>query len=133
MKALILLLLLGLLSGLCAQTITGMIVGSVTDPTGLAVVAASVTLTRTTTGVQRKAETNTSGDFSFAALEPGAYDLAVEARGFKKTERTTINLTANERLSTGTIALVVGALTESITVQAEGTVVQIASTGTPAC
>ena len=105
-----------------------MIVGSVTDPTGLAVAGASVTLTRTSTGAQRKAETNTSGDFSFAALEPGAYDVAVEARGFKKAERTSMNLTANERLSAGTVKLEVGAMTESITVEAEGMAVQTAST-----
>ncbi|HBY59704.1 MAG TPA: TonB-dependent receptor, partial [Solibacterales bacterium] len=88
---------------------------------------ASVTLTSATTGVQRKLQTPTTGDFVFNAVEPGAYTVDVEMQGFKKVQRTNVNLTANERLSLGSIALEVGSLTESVTVRAEGAAVQIAS------
>jgi hypothetical protein len=117
----------GLAQVASAQTITGTIVGSVTDPSGLAVVGAKVTITQTTTGVQRTAETSATGDFAFNSVTPGIYNLAVEAAGFKKVERTQMNLPASERLSTGAIALEVGNVTESVTVEAQGAAVQVAS------
>lgn len=110
-----------------AQTTTGSISGTVLDPTGLAVAGANVTLTVTATGVQRKQVTSMSGDFVFNAVEPGVYQLAVESAGFKQVQRTNINLTANERLSLGNIALEVGSVTESVTVQSQGASVQTAS------
>jgi hypothetical protein len=120
-------LLLGLVTGLCAQTITGSIMGTVADPSGLAIAGASVTLTQANTGVSRNAQTSPTGDFAFNAIDPGVYNLSVEFKGFKKAQRTSINLTANERLSVGTIALEVGSMTESITVEAQGAAVQVAS------
>ena len=109
------------------QTTSGAVVGTVTDASGAAVVAADVTLIQAATGVQRKAQTQSSGDFVFNAVDPGTYTLTVEAKGFKRMERTSLNLTANERLPVGTIALEVGSLTESVTVKSEGAVVQTAS------
>jgi len=110
-----------------AQTTSGAVVGTVTDGSGAAVVAADVTLIQAATGVQRKAQTQASGDFAFNAVDPGTYTLTVEAKGFKRMERTSLNLTANERLPVGTIALEVGSLNESVTVKSEGAVVQTAS------
>ena len=110
-----------------AQTISGTILGSVGDPSGLAVTNAEVTLTQTTTGVQRKAQTNGAGDFVFNSVVPGVYSLLVESAGFKKVERTSINLSANERLSTGVIALEIGNVAETVTVAAQGAAVQVAS------
>lgn len=110
-----------------AQTITGTIVGTVTDSSGLAVVNADVVLTQTATGAQRKAKTLGGGDFVLSALEPGPYTVSVSAAGFKTTEKTNLNLTAAERLSVGVIALQVGQVTESVMVKAEAAVVQTAS------
>ncbi len=128
-KLLVSTLLLGLvlIPGLYAQTITGSILGTVADPSGLAISGASVTLTQANTGVSRSAQSSATGDFAFNAIDPGVYNLSVEFKGFKKTQRTSINLTANERLSVGTIALEVGSMTESITVEAQGAAVQVAS------
>ncbi|MCX6631646.1 MAG: carboxypeptidase regulatory-like domain-containing protein, partial [Candidatus Solibacter sp.] len=89
--------------------------------------AADITLTQTTTGVQRKAQTTASGDFVFNSVAPGVYSVTVEAPGFKKLERTAVNLSANERLSVGVLTMQVGSLAESVTVQAEGTAVQVTS------
>ena len=130
MKTLVQILAIGLLgtaTSVVAQTTTGTIIGSVTDPSGLAVSSAGVTLTQTTTGVQIKTQTMSTGDFVFNAIEPGRYDITVEAPGFKKAQRTAINLTANDRLPVGTIALEVGNVTESVTVKAQGAEVQTAS------
>ena len=115
------------LPALMGQTTTGSIVGTITDPSGSAVPGAGITLTQTGTLVQRKTRSLSTGDFAFNAVEPGTYNLTVEIQGFKRVERTSLNLSANDRLSAGNIALEVGSLTESVTVNAEGSVVQTAS------
>jgi carboxypeptidase family protein/TonB-dependent receptor-like protein len=117
-------LLAGTLSG---QTVTGSIVGSVADPTGLPVTGATVTLVQVATGASREARTDERGDFVFASLTPGEYDLAIAATGFKKMERKQVALSAAERLPVGLLTLEVGALTESVTVTAQGAVLQTAS------
>jgi len=116
-----------LLSVAFGQTTTGTIVGSVSDPSGLAIAGATVTLIESATTVQRKTETLATGDFAFNTVQPGVFQIKVEAAGFKTFERTSINLVANDRLSVGTIALQIGSATESVTVKAEGAAVQTAS------
>ena len=116
-----------LLSVAFGQTTTGTIVGSVSDPSGLAIAGATVTLIESATTVQRKTETLSTGDFAFNTVQPGVFQIKVEAAGFKTFERTSINLVANDRLSVGTIALQIGSATESVTVKAEGAAVQTAS------
>jgi hypothetical protein len=111
-----------------AQSITGTIIGVVTDSSGLAVNGAVVTLVNTATGVQREIRTSISGDFSFNAVLPGAYTVSVVAPGFKKAERTSVNLTASETLSLGSITLEIGSVSESVTVVSQGAAVQTAST-----
>ena len=96
-KTLCTLLLLSLAVGLKSQTTTGSIVGTATDPSGLAVTGADVTITSKATGVSRNMKTAASGDFEFNVLDPGVYTVSIAASGFRREERTDINLTANER------------------------------------
>ena len=113
--------------GAWAQTITGTISGTVTDPTGQAVAGATITLINEGTGDLRSANTDITGGFVFTAVVPGAYTVKVESKGFQTFQRTGNRLTANERLSLGTIQLTIGTLTETVTVTAEGATVQTAS------
>ena len=53
-----------------AQTTTGAIVGTVADPSGSAIVAADVTLIQTTSGVQRKTQTQANGEFKVLVVGP---------------------------------------------------------------
>jgi len=110
-----------------AQTLTGSIVGSVKDPSGLAVAGAAVTLTLPATGVERRFLTDERGDFVFTALEPGEYTIRVAAEGFRAVERRSVILSTSETLSVGAIALEVGAVTERVTVSGQPSVVQTAS------
>jgi len=110
-----------------AQTITGTIIGSVKDPSGLAVAGASVTLTQAATGGQRQARTNEQGDFVFSSLQPGEYSVAVVSTGFKRYEKRAVVLSASETLPVGDLTLEVGAVAETVTVTAQGAVVQTAS------
>src|SRR5256885_12356796 len=108
-------------SALLAQSSSGTITGRVLDPTGQAVPAATLTLTKTDTRDARTLSTTATGDFVFTALQPGPYTLTVKASGFKTFEKTDLNLSASERLPAGDIVLQVGSLTETINVTSDTT------------
>jgi hypothetical protein len=109
---------------LAAQSVTGTISGTVTDTSDHAVAGASVTLLNEGTGDARKGTTSATGAFTFPSVQPGAYTVRVENKGFQTYERRNNRLTANEQLALGTIALAVGELTETVTVEAAGTAVE---------
>src|SRR5262245_13966562 len=109
------------------QTVTGMISGAVTDASGQIIQNATVTLVNERTGAARTVTTNDAGGFVFAAAPPGIYTITVDQKGFRKFERKGNALTANERLSIGNIALVIGELSETVTTNASVTPVQTES------
>src|SRR6185437_13594829 len=100
---------------------------TVVDPQGLALSGAKITLTATSTGGVRTATSDGQGNFFFPELNPGTYQLQIEASGFNTLQQTGIVLSANEERSVGSIALQVGAMTQSVTVSAEAVQVQTAS------
>ena len=59
-------------------------------------------------GISRKAATNGSGDFLFASLPIGSYDLTVTSTGFKKYEAKGVVLNVGEKARVN-VALEVGA------------------------
>ena len=65
-----------------AQTVTGAVRGTITDPSGAIVPGAIVTVTNSATGVQTSATTNQSGEYSIRFLQIGQYKLTVKAQGF---------------------------------------------------
>ncbi len=77
---------------LAAQTTTGRILGSVTDPTGATVAGATVTVTDVERGISRSFTTDDSGAYTAANLQPGVYKVRVEAKGFKSVERTGVQI-----------------------------------------
>ncbi len=115
-----------------AQTITGEISGTVTDPSGAVVPQADVELVREGTSATRTGATNQSGIFVFAALPPGIYRLKVSATGFRGYEQTGVVLTANDRVSVGQVELQVGVTAETVTVSAATSQVQTESVQTTA-
>jgi hypothetical protein len=122
-----LILALALVTHARAQTITSSITGSVRDASGLPISGAEVALRNTATGAERKALSNERGDFVFASLQPGAYDVSVTMAGFKTTERRGVRLSASETLALGGIEMEIGAVTERVTVSAQVATVQTAS------
>lgn len=113
-----------------AQQVTGTITGSVVDPQDQVLPGANVTLVNEETDEERTIVSNDAGAFSFPALQPGVYALRVERPGFKSYERKGITLTANERLALGGVGMVVGEVSEVVTVNSEGARVQISSDNT---
>src|SRR5262252_8049621 len=111
-----------------AQTVTGVISGTVMDASGNAVAGAMVRLINEGTNDARVLTTNESGDFRFTAVLPGTYTIKVEQKGFSSFERRGNVLTANEHLAVGELAMKVGELSDVVTTVAEGTPVQTEST-----
>jgi len=108
---------------LLGQLPTGSIVGSVYDRTGATVAGAQLVLKDTATGTPRATTTSTAGSYEFLELRPGTYDLAVEARGFRRTvERNiVVNVGLVVRLE---VTLQVGDVTETVEVTAETPLVE---------
>ncbi len=99
-----------------SQTVRGTILGTVTDNTGAVIRGATVAARQTATGLVRTERTNESGEYSIPQLPVGSYVLSVEQPGFKKTERTGIELRVDDRLRID-VNLPVGDLTEVVAVQ----------------
>ena len=68
--------------------------GDVTDPSGAAVPNATVTATDVNTKATRTGETDADGHFLFSQINPGTYQVVVEARGFapSKSEPTAVGV-----------------------------------------
>jgi len=76
---------------------TGSITGTIRDTTGAVVPNASVTLTDTGTRNALKTTSNSEGDYLFAAIPPGIYDLSVTAVGFNAYDAKGIILRVSAR------------------------------------
>src|SRR5262252_6950841 len=81
-SALMILLALILLSPLVspAQVNTANLSGVVSDPQGLGVKSAKVTVQNKATGAERSSVADEDGHYSFVGLPPGTYKMTVEPR-----------------------------------------------------
>ena len=110
--------LLLMCSAAWGQQSFGSITGTVSDPQGARIPAASVTITNTDTNTVSRMETNTTGYFEVNLLNPGNYTITVEASGFKRVVRTGLVLNVAGRLDVP-VQLEIGAAAETISVTAE--------------
>src|SRR5438477_5929311 len=76
-EALLLLLVVGCATA-SAQVNTATLSGTVSDPQGLPVGDAKVTVTNASTGAQRTAVTDDGGRYNLVGLQPGQYKMAVD-------------------------------------------------------
>jgi hypothetical protein len=95
---------------------TASITGTVTDPSGAAIPNAQVALKNTEHGINRSGASNSSGDFLFASLPIGSYDLIVTAQGFKKYEARGVILRVADKARVN-VALEVGTIATEVVVQ----------------
>ena len=100
-----------------AQVLYGSIVGTVNDQSGSAVPAAAVTATNKQTGVQRQTTSNGAGGYTFAAVQPGNYEVKITKEGFRTGADQTVTVTSNNTTRVD-MALQVGAVSESVAVEA---------------
>src|SRR5579859_383317 len=67
-----------------AQSTGGRIRGTVTDPSGGAVVGATVTLINEATHATRDVQTGANGEYIFLEVPVGSYEIEALSKGFKK-------------------------------------------------
>ncbi len=103
--------------GVMAQTGTTSIHGVVTDKSGATVAAAKVTLLNPGLSLQRSIDSGAGGEFEFLALQPGTYEISVEAAGFRKFQQKNIQSLVNLP-TTVTVVLEVGSSTQTVEVSA---------------
>ncbi|HEV2224034.1 MAG TPA: carboxypeptidase-like regulatory domain-containing protein [Candidatus Acidoferrales bacterium] len=98
---------------LAQSSSTGTVSGTVTDNTGAVVPDATVTLTNTATGNSRTATSTSSGQYIFAYVVPGTYDVKAGKQGFQTTVvsnqvvQVGTQLTVNAKLQIGAVSTTV--------------------------
>ncbi len=109
-------LLLVLLTGsVLAQANTGSLSGTVTDPTGAAIVNVKVSAKNIATAQSFEQTTDSTGSWRLSLLPPGTYEVAFSAQGFKRTVRGGVNVEAAVVRSLDE-TLAVGAAQEEVSV-----------------
>jgi hypothetical protein len=118
-------------AGAFAQEFRATVQGTVSDQSGASVPGANVTLTNSGTGIEQSTTTNASGLYVFQFLQPGRYRLSATGDGFKTQVRDGIELSLgqNQRID---VALELGAVTETIEVTSEVSLVQTDESSTGA-
>ncbi len=106
-----------------AQVSTARLEGMVQDQTGALVPGAKVSAVNTRTQARAEISVTPEGLFVFPSLQPGIYSLEVEAAGFRKAVVSNIELNVGGTVSE-LIKLEVGAVTESVVVEANAVRVQ---------
>ena len=87
----------------------------------------TVTLTSRTQGNAPHGGDDEGGRFVFAIVRPDTYTLQAALQGFKTLERTNVVVNANDRITTGTLTMEVGQMTEEVSVTSRVTEVQSTS------
>jgi hypothetical protein len=100
--------------------------GRVSDPTGAAVPAASVTANDLDTGVSRTALTNQAGEYELFELPVGRYEVRAKKDGFAEKVRTGIVLVVGQD-ATADLTLQVGEVKQQVTVVENVPVVNVST------
>src|SRR5262247_1154373 len=118
------LLTAGMAPGLAnAQVLYGSLVGAVTDQNGAVVAGATVTIIDKKTGLTRETQSRSDGSYSFVNVLPGDYNVRVVVTGFKEFQKTAVPVSANT-VARVDVALEVGAVSEVVTVEGTGALLQ---------
>src|SRR3954466_4392530 len=111
-----------------AQLSTAELSGKVTDSTGAILPGVTVTVTQTDTGFTRTVVTDSDGAYLLTNLPTGPYRLEATLQGFRTYAQTGIVLQVGGT-PTVNATLAVGALEESVTVDAAAPLVDVRSAG----
>ena len=90
------LLVLAFVGSAEAQTVQGVVTGSVVDSSGAVVPGADLTLTNDGTGAAQQEKTANDGGFRFSLVPPATYTLTIKAQGFTTREIKAIVVAASQ-------------------------------------
>lgn len=121
-------LLCCLLAGpnLLAQT-TGELRGTIKDPSGAVVVRAEVTASMLGGGVERRAVTDTKGDYDLPSVPVGTYTVRVQVQGFKTFVQENVEVTIGHVIDVSA-TLELGRSTQTVTAETSAPLVETTST-----
>ena len=120
-------LLLFLLAYSCsAQTVGGHLQGSVTDPSGAAVIRAAVEILHVETADLRRLIADDEGRWQDPVVPPGEYEIKVVARGFQTAIRKGIQVSVGQEIVLAT-RLEVGRNNTTVTVTSEAPAINTTS------
>lgn len=109
-----------LCSTAAAQTATATLKGVVSDASGNIVPNATLTLTLAATGLKKTFTTDAGGQYAFAFLEPGLYDIEAQAASFKILRQQNLRLEVGQTAELN-LTLETGDIQETVTVVAGDT------------
>ena len=103
-----------------AQSTFGEFTGTVKDPSGAVIAGATVTVKNLGTSAIRTATSDTTGGYTVVNLEPGNYEVTMEAQGFQKITFANLPLESRETVRRdGTLGLATQAQSVEVNIQAE--------------
>jgi hypothetical protein len=108
------------------QSDRGTVTGTVSDPAGAVVASAAIELKNAETGVAYQAATTATGNYTLVQIPVGTYELSVTVPGFKKYVRQNIAVDVAQTVRLD-VPLEVGALTESVTVNEQASLLKTES------
>lgn len=119
------LLLLSCLSvlPLIAQQDLGSITGRVIDPSSAVLAGAAITVTNEATGVKSTTVTNDTGNYAIRSLPFGTYELAAEAKGFRKLIRKNVRVYIGQTVTLD-LTLELGAVDQAVEVTATAPLIE---------
>lgn len=101
-----------------AQVSTADLTGTVVDPSGAVVSGATIKARSNSTGITRTVAANEAGEFSMIGLQPGEYEITVEAPNFKKAVISPVKLTVGQSASIE-VKLELGEQTTTVTISGD--------------
>jgi hypothetical protein len=102
---------------------TGTVAGTVTDPSGAAIAAATVTVTDRATNTPREVSTNENGRYTLVDIPAGTYDVSVSKQGFRISRLSSQTVNVGSALTLN-VTLEIGSVAESVEVTASNAELQ---------
>jgi hypothetical protein len=110
-----------------AQSILGIVLGTVRDKSGAVIPGAKVVITNTDLGTSQTIATNSRGNYTLVDVKAGHYLVRVSKTGFKTTVVSHLTLVARQTLRAD-VVLPIGEVTQSVVVN--GTTAGVITTST---
>jgi hypothetical protein len=109
-----------------AQAVSGTILGTVTDASGSVMANAKVTVVNEGTGFTRTVTSDSNGEYTVPSIPTGHYTVTSEMTGFKAMALSNVEVGVDQRVRID-LKLEVGAMTESVSVEASTPLLQTSS------
>jgi len=110
-----------------SQTQLATVFGTVSDPTGAVIAGADVTVSSTSTGIQREGLTDLKGEYRVAGLPQGTYAVRAEKEKFQTQVLEGIALSSGASIAIN-LSLKVGSVPQDVTVKADAAIDTTTST-----